>query len=50
MTKLSYEEKKAQIKLLQEVLLDFEKSQLERKGFDFYFVLRNKLDTLIDNH
>ncbi len=37
---------KAKRELLIEVLSDFNKSQLENKGYDFFFVLRNKLDEL----
>jgi len=40
------EVKLVQRQLLIEILSDFNCSQLEGKGFDFYFVLRNKLDKL----
>jgi hypothetical protein len=38
--------KLVQRQFLIEILSDFNRSQLEGKGFDFYFVLRNKLDKL----
>lgn len=40
------EKEKSQRELLIEILSDFNRSQLEGKGFDFYFVLRDKLDKL----
>jgi len=36
----------AQKELLLEILLDYEKSRLEGKGYDFYFVLNEKVDHL----
>ena len=38
--------KEGQLELLKEILLDFAKARLEGDGFDFYFVLNEKLDGL----
>ncbi len=39
--------KSAQRELIKEILHDFNDAQMEGKGFDFYFVLRTKLDELV---
>jgi len=40
-------EKETKKKTLKELLLEFESNQLEGKGYDFYFVIRTKLDELL---
>ena len=39
--------KETKKKTLKELLLEFESNQLEGKGYDFYFVIRTKLDELL---
>ena len=41
--------KDGQKSLLVNILTDVNKHELEGKGFDFYFVLRTKLDELSNN-
>lgn len=40
------DKEKYQRELLVEILSEFHSNELEGKGFDFYFVLRTKLDEL----